>query len=294
MYLYTENPLKFAFSKDLNTALSTDNPGFGILGVPFDSTTTYQSGARFGPFFVRESSYNFEKYNLFLDKVMDANVFDLGNLEVVPGNLEKTYQHLESVISSMSEDGLIPLTIGGEHSISYGVIDALHKRDDLNTQDITLLHFDAHMDLRDDYMGEKYSHATVMRRVHEKNPSRIIQMGIRSASLEEAEFARENGIDFYSPQEIREDLRQMEKIIHHIDGPIYVTVDMDVLDPAFAPSVGTPAPCGISPQELESLIFQLKGKEVVGFDVVEVSSTSIGDVTSHNAAKVLLDFLFLV
>jgi agmatinase len=286
MYLYTENPLKFAFSQDFDDSFLTNSPCFGILGVPFDSTTTYQPGARFGPLFVREASYNFEKYNLFSNKVLDTNVCDIGNLEVIPGNFQKTCLHLESVISSMSEDGLIPLTIGGEHSISYGVLNAL------NLQDVTILHFDAHMDLRDKYIGEKYSHATVMRRIHDKNPSKIIQMGIRSSSQEETEFAQENSIDYYTPQEIKDDLNKMEKIIGQIDGLIYVTVDMDVMDPAYAPSVGTPTPCGISPQELEKLILQLNGKDIIGFDVVEVSSKSIGDITSVNAAKILLDFLF--
>jgi len=291
MYLYTENPLKFAFSKDFDNSFPKDSPSFGILGVPFDSTSTYQPGARFGPLFVREASYNFEKYNLLLDKVLDANVCDIGNLEVVPGNLEKTYLHLESVISSMSEDGLIPLTIGGEHSISYGVLNALKTQD--NLQDVTILHFDAHMDLRNDYMGEKYSHATVMRRIHDKNPRKIIQMGIRSSSQKEVSFAQANDIDYYTPQEMKDDLKRMEKIIHQIDGPIYVTVDVDVLDPAYAPNVGTPTPGGLNPLEMERLILALEGKDVMGFDLVEVSSTSIGDITSTNAAKILLDFLFI-
>ena len=288
MYLYTENPLKFAFSKvEFDNSSLTHEPSFGIMGVPFDSTTTYQPGARYGPLFIREASYNFEKYNLFLNKRLNANVYDVGNLEAIPGNFQKTCLNLKSVTSSMLDDGMTPLTLGGEHSISYGVINAL------NIQDATVLHFDAHMDLRDKYMGEKYSHATVMRRIHDKEPLKIIQMGIRSSSQEETEFARKNGINYYTPHEIKNDLSQIKKIIHQIEGPIYVTVDMDVLDPAYAPSVGTPTPCGINPKELESLIFCLEGKEVIGFDVVEVSSTSIGDITSINAAKVLLDFLFL-
>ncbi|BDZ70589.1 agmatinase [Methanobacterium petrolearium] len=291
MYLYTENPLKFAFSQDFEEFKEKDSPCFGILGVPFDSTTSYLPGARFGPFFVREASYNFEKYNLLSDTVLDINLCDVGNLEVVPGNLENTYMHLESVVSSMSEDTLTPLTIGGEHGISYGVINALNTQN--NLQDVTILHFDAHMDLRDDYVGEKYSHATVMRRIYDKNPAKIIQMGIRSSSPGEAEFARKNGIDFYTAHDIKKDLKGIEKVINQIDGPIYVTVDIDVLDPAYAPSVGTPSPCGINTQELESLISHLKGKEIIGFDVVEVSSTSIGDITSINAAKIILDFLFL-
>lgn len=295
MHLYTENPLKFAFSQTEfeYSALTEDNPAFGILGVPFDSTTTYQPGARYGPLFVREASYNFEKHNLFLDKSLNISVQDIGNLESVPGNFNKTSLYLESVISSLLEERIVPITIGGEHSISYGVVKSFDTTGTLDMQDVTILHFDAHMDLRDDYMGEKYSHATVMRRIHDLKPGHIIQMGIRSASAEETHFAHDNGVDYYTPPEIKKDIQGMEKIIHQIKGPVYVTVDMDVLDPAYAPSVGTPTPGGLDPRDLERLIFSLEGKEVIGFDVVEVSSNSIGDITSINAAKTILDFLFL-
>lgn len=286
MYLYTENPLKFAFSQvESDYSPLNDKPLFGILGVPFDSTTTYQPGARNGPLFVREASYNFEKHNLFLDKTLSASVQDIGNLESVPGNPQKTCLNLESVISSILEDNITPITIGGEHSITYGVLKSYDTLDD-----VTILHFDAHMDLRDDYMGEKYSHATVMRRVHDLEPRNIIQMGIRSASPEERDFTRDNGINYHTSQE---NISKMEKVIRQIKGPIYVTVDIDVLDPAYAPSVGTPTPGGLNPRDLENLIFALEGKKVIGFDVVEVSSNSIGDTTSINAAKTILDFLFL-
>jgi agmatinase len=290
MYLYTENPLKFAFSReedDYSSSL-TDKPLFGILGVPFDSTTTYQPGARYGPLFVREASYNFEGYNLFLDKGLPKGVQDIGNLESVPGNFQKTCSNLESVITSLLEDGITPITIGGEHSISYGVLKAYDY-----LQDVTILHFDAHMDLREDYMGEKFSHATVMHQIQDLEPQHIIQMGIRSASPEERQIAQDKGIDYYTPRDIKENQEKMEKIISQIKGPIYVTVDIDVLDPAYAPSVGTPAPGGLNPSDLERLIFSLEGKEVVGLDMVEVSANSVGDSTSINAAKTILDFLFL-
>ncbi|CDG64460.1 MAG: agmatinase [Methanobacterium sp.] len=290
MYLYTENPLKFAFSceeEDYPSPL-TDKPLFGILGVPFDSTTTYQPGARYGPLMVREASYNFEGYNLFLDKELTTSFWDIGNLESVPGNFQKTCSNLESVIRSILDDEITPIIIGGEHSISYGVLKAY---DDL--QDVTILHFDAHMDLRDDYMGEKFSHATVMHRIHDLEPRQIIQMGIRSASPEERQFAQDKGINYYTPHEIKENREKMEKIISQIEGPIYVTVDVDVLDPAYAPSVGTPTPGGLTPHDLEKLIFSLEGQEVVGLDLVEVSANCLGDSTSINAAKTILDFLFL-
>lgn len=288
MYLYTENPLKFAFSQtEFDDSTRNHKASYGIIGVPFDSTTTYQPGARYGPLFVREASYNFENYNLFLKKKFNANVYDIGNLESVHGNFHKTCTNLKSVVSSMVDDCLIPITIGGEHSISLGVINALE------IQDATILHFDAHMDLRNDYMDEKYSHATVMRRIHEKKPLKIIQMGIRSSSLDESDFARDNNIDYYTSQDLRSNIHGMQRIINKIKGPIYVTVDMDVLDPAYAPSVSTPTPCGITPQELETLIFCLEGKKIIGFDVVEVASNVIGDITAINAAKIILDLLFL-
>lgn len=295
MHLYTENPLKFAFSQTEceYSDLNEDKPTFGILGVPFDSTTTYQAGARYGPLFVREASYNFEKYNLFLNKSLNTPVHDIGNLESVHGNFNKTCLNLESVISSLLEERTTPITIGGEHSISYGVVKSYDTIGTLDMQEVTILHFDAHTDLRDDYMGEKFSHATVMRRIHDLKPGHIIQMGIRSASQSETQFAQDEGIDYYTPPEIKEDIQGMEKIIRQIDGPVYVTVDMDVLDPSYAPSVGTPTPGGLEPHDLERLIFSLEGKEVIGLDVVEVSSNSIGDITSINAAKTILDFLFL-
>ena len=286
MYLYTENPLKFAFSQaESDYSPLNDKPLFGILGVPFDSTTTYQSGARNGPLFVREASYNFEKHNLFLDKNLNANVQDVGNLESVPGNVQKTCSNLKSVISSLLEDNITPITIGGEHSITQGILKSYDTLDD-----VTILHFDAHMDLRNEYMGEKYSHATVMRRVHELEPLNIIQIGIRSASQDERDFAQDNGIEYHTSQD---NTSIMEKVIKQIKGPLYVTVDIDVLDPAYAPSVGTPTPGGLNPCDLEKFIFALKGKKVIGFDVVEVSTNSIGDTTSINAAKTILDFLFV-
>jgi agmatinase len=289
MHLFTEKPLKFAFSRtDFKEYLSQSGENtFGILGVPFDSTTTYQPGARFGPLYVREASYNFEKFHLIFNKNFETCLYDFGNLEVVPGNFQKTCAQLQSVILSMKEKEITPIVIGGEHSMSYGIIKAI------DIQDATIIHFDAHMDLRDSYIGEKYSHATTLHRIHDQKPNDIIQIGTRSCSQGELEFARKNGIEYYTPQEIKEDLMGIEKLISHITGPLYVTVDLDVLDPAYAPSVGTPVPGGLDPLELEKLIFSLKNKELLGFDVMEVSSTIIGDITSLNAAKVILDLLFL-
>ncbi len=286
MLLYTENPLKFAFSKEFND----DRPKsgrYGILGVPFDSTTTYLPGARFGPNAIREASYNLEKYHLNLDKEPSETFYDLGNLQVVHGNFQKTSRHLESTIQEIKEVELNPITLGGEHSISYSVLKAF------DAQDVTVLHFDAHMDLRDTYQGEKYSHATVIRRIYDLNPDEIIQVGIRSGTKDEVEFARDAGVKYLTSSWVKENLKDVEKLISSIKGKVYVTLDIDVLDPAYAPSVGTPCTGGLDPLELQKLIFSLEGKDVVGFDLVEVSSQCVGDITSVNAAQAVYDYICL-
>lgn len=297
MLFYTENVMKFAFSietSDIDVESSNDNDKrFGIIGVPFDGTTSYLPGARFGPRSVREASYNFERYNLVLDKNINTKNYDFGDLEVVHGNFKKTCSNLKTTISEILDMGLIPLTIGGDHSISCCVLKAIDENDELNFQNITIIHFDAHMDLRNQYMNEKYSHATVMRRIFDMNPKEIIQIGVRSCSKEEAKFARENNLKIYTSYDVDEDLEEIIKFLKKIEGPIYVTFDIDVLDPAFAPSVGTPSPCGLNPKQTEKLVYSLKNKKIVGFDLVEVSSNKIGDITSINAAKIIYDVLSL-
>ncbi len=299
MFLYTETPLKFAFSQDkiefkndsLKSELKPGKSKFGILGVPFDSTTTYKPGARFGPNMVREASYNLERFNLLLKKNLETIFYELGNLEVVHGNFHQTSKYLESTVEEIKDKNIIPITIGGEHTITYGLIKGLSRVIDI--QDATIIHFDAHMDLRDEYMGEEYSHATVMRRVWDLNPKNMVQIGVRSCLEDEAIFARDEGIKYYNSSEVKNNITEIEKVISNIKSPIYVTVDIDVLDPAYAPSVGTPTPIGLNPQELQRLIYSLQGKEIIGLDVVEVSSNQIGDITSINAAQVIYDFLCL-
>lgn len=285
MLLYTEDPLRFAFSKDKIEI--KDAPGYGILGVPFDGTTTYKPGGRYGPNVIREASYNLENYNISAGKKLETPIYDLGNLEIVPGNFQKTSMKLESTIRELKKLKLTPVVLGGEHTISYSICKAL------DLQEATILHFDAHLDLRDEYQGEKYTHATVMRRIHDIEPGEIISLGIRSVCEAELEFARDVDIKYYTATRVKDDFDELRKLISSLKGPIYVTVDMDVLDPAYAPSVGTPCPGGLNPQELQKLIYCLKGKDVIGFDVVEVTSRCFGDITSVSAAQLVYDFVCL-
>ena len=242
---------------------------------------------------VREASYNFERYNLILNKNISAEVYDFGDLEVVPGNFKKTCSNLKTTISEILAMKMVPITIGGDHSISYCVLKAMDESHGFEINDITIIHFDAHMDMRDLYIGEKYSHATVMHRIFDLNPKNIIQIGIRSASMDESSFASKQNIKTFKSCDVDENINEIIELIEKIHGPIYLSFDIDVLDPAYAPSVGTPSSCGLTPKQVEKLIYSFKGKEIVGFDMVEVSSTQIGDITSLNAAKIIYDLLSL-
>lgn len=302
MLFFTHNPTKFAFSREkseiesFSSSISENKinkPVFGLIGVPFDSTTTYRPGARFGPAAIREASYNFENYNLTFDKSLDAIFFDFGDLEVVHGNVLKTCGNLKETVLELYNSQIVPIIIGGEHSISLGVLSALKEHRGLD--DVTIVHLDAHMDIIDEYMGEKYSHATVMRRIFDLEPKKIIQLGVRSASLKEKDFVDKNRekIDYYTPSDINSDMEQLESILNEIKGPIYVSIDMDVFDPTSAPSVGNPTPCGLNSFQIEKFIGILAQKEVLGLDLVEIASKEIGDVTSINGAKIIHDFLCL-
>ncbi len=153
--------------------------------MPFDGTTSYMPGARFGPRSVREASYNFEKYNLILDKTINTEIYDFGDLEVVNGNFKKTCSNLKKTISDILDMGLIPLTIGGDHSISCCVLKAIDEKLKLNSK-ISQFYISMHIwTLEISILGEKYSHATVMHRIHDMNPKEIIQIGVRSSSEEE-------------------------------------------------------------------------------------------------------------
>ena len=293
MFFYTENMMKFAFSTEFPEDYEV-NSGFAIMGVPFDSTTSYKSGSRYGPKAVREASYNFESYNLHFDKTLTVENYDIGDVNVTNGNYENTNIMLKDTVLSVLKMGLKPIVIGGEHTVTNGVMQAIYDFDEDYFHDLTIVHLDAHFDMRDTYLGENYSHATVLRRIHELNPKQIIQLGIRSAEYEEFDYVKkQDNVTYYTNYDLKNNKEEVLKTLDAIDTPIYITVDIDVLDPAYAPSVGTPAPCGITPFDLEEIMGILSKKDSIGLDVVEVSSDIIGDSTSINAAQVIYDYLCL-
>ena len=287
MLLNTYEPWKFAFSSD-NDDLKENS--FGIIGVPFDSTTSYHSGARLGPIVVREASFGFEKYNTVFNKDLTACFYDFGDVNVIHGNCEKTCQIVEDTVNELIELNVKPIIIGGEHSASIGAIRALAEK----YEKLTVIHLDAHRDLAFEFIGEKYSHATVMRRAHEMGVD-LVQIGIRSSSKDEEDFVKSTyNIQTFKNRDVHKHMDAIEYYLINIDGPIYISIDMDVVDPSIAPSVGNPTPGGLFISELETIIETLSHKNIVGLDVVETASDRLGDNTAVVGAKLIYDFLTLI
>ena len=289
MLLNTYEPWKFAFSAETDFE-NIKKDSYGIIGVPFDSTTSYHSGSRLGPIVVREASYGFENYNINFNTSIDAEFYDFGDVNVVPGNCRATCEIVEGTVNELFDLGVRPITIGGEHSASIGVIKALSEKYDK----LTVVHLDAHRDLAFEFIGEKYSHATVMRRAHEFGVD-LVQIGIRSSSKDEEEFVKSTyNIQTFKNKDVHRHMDAVEYYLTTVDTPIYLSIDMDVLDPAIAPAVGNPTPGGLFTSEIEDVIKSLSYKNVVGMDVVETASDLLGDTTAVAAAKIIYDFLSLI
>ncbi|KZX17342.1 agmatinase [Methanobrevibacter filiformis] len=300
MLFNTYAPWKFGFSKDITSLndFKDNNEGnkeniWGIIGVPFDSTTSYHSGARLGPITIREASFGFEKYNFGFEKELNTLFYDFGDLEVIHGNCEKTLKILEDATNELLSMNIHPIIIGGEHSISYAPVNVLSQ--EYGAGEITIIHFDAHMDMINEYQGEKYSHATVMRRIHDISPKKIIQIGIRSSSKEEIDFvSKTDNIESFSSKTVKNDITMVKDALIAIKGPVYLSIDLDVFDPSVMPSVGNPTANGLYPEDLEEFMKIIASKEVIGFDAVELSTNTLGDISSVLAAKIVYDFLTLI
>lgn len=310
MIFNTFEPGKFAFSAEsidlyeMNNDNVSDSVDFvkskkwGIIGVPFDSTCSYHHGSRYGPTVIREASFGFEQYNSTFEKLLDGEFYDCGDLNVVHGNCRKTCDSLEDAVGDLIGFNIKPILIGGEHSVSIGSIKALcNKEESKDLSDITIIHLDAHRDIIDTYIGEKDSHATIMRRVHDLNPKELIQIGIRSFSIDEKEFVEEqNNISSFLAKDLFDDFDTLLEKLDSIEGKVYISIDMDAIDPAFAPSVGNPTPNGLHPIDVENIFEALANNEnidVIGFDLVELASDRLGDITAVLGAKIIYDFLTL-
>lgn len=211
-----------------------------LAGIPMDFTVSFKPGSRFAPAKIREVSIELEEYSIYQDKSLyDKTFCDMGDLELPFGNIEKSIETIYQFACKLFEDNKVPIFLGGEHLISFPLIKAAANS---NGKEFYVLHFDAHADMREEYLGEKFSHATVMRRVGEvigfKN---IYQFGIRSGSKEEIEFARRDSNLYFINK-----WNDINNVIKDLNGKkVYLSIDIDVFDPAFAPGTGTPEPGGI-------------------------------------------------
>lgn len=260
-----------------------------VFGAPFDGTTSFRPGTRFGPQAIRNDFYGIESYSPLLNKDLeDFKLYDAGDLVLPFGNTKNALNMIKEQVSDILNKGKFPFLLGGEHLVSLPAIESVYAK----YENLKIIHLDAHTDLRDDYLGEKYSHSTVMRRVWDLvGDEKIYQFGIRSGTKEEFSWS-ELGHTYIN----KYDLSGIDTVIEQIKKyPIYITIDLDVLDPSLFPGTGTPEAGGISYKELEKLFTSISQLNVVGTDIVELSPHfDASGVSTAVACKVLREMILSI
>lgn len=267
-----------------------ENADIVLFGAPFDSTTSFRPGARFGSSAIRHESFGLETYSPYQDKdLTDYNVFDSGDIELCFGSAGKALEDIEERARTILSDNKLPLLIGGEHLVTLGSVRAVYEK----YPDLHIIHFDAHADLRDDYLGAKLSHACVIRRCHDiLGDGRIHQFCIRSGEREEFQFAREH-TDFH-PLSLDGLSKTVEKLISE-DKPVYFTIDLDCLDPSVFPGTGTPEAGGITFNELLRAIETVCKCRIVGADINELAPMlDTSGASTATACKVLRELMLAI
>ena len=257
------------------------------IGAPFDSTTSYRPGARFGPAAMRHESYGLETYSPYQDKdLTDIKVFDSGDMELCFGSSESALKDIEARAETILQDGKFPLLLGGEHLVTLGAVRAAaHKYPAMH-----IIHFDAHADLRQDYLGAELSHACVLRRCHDiLGDGRIHQFCIRSGDREEFTFAKTHTemhkFDFSGLEALTAELCRTQV-------PVYLTIDLDCLDPSCFPGTGTPEAGGVTFMQLLNAILTVSKTNIIGADVNELAPMlDASGVSTAMACKVLRELL---
>lgn len=264
-----------------------ENADIVLYGAPFDSTTSYRPGARFGPSAMRHESFGLETYSPYQDAdLCGCKVFDSGDMELCFGSAEAALQDIEGRAEEILKDGKFPLLIGGEHLVTLGAVRAAVKK----YPDLHIIHFDAHADLRDDYLGAKLSHACVLRRCHDLiGDERIHQFCIRSGDREEFQFAkRHTDLHLFG----FDGLEQTVDLLCEKKVPVYVTIDLDCLDPSAFPGTGTPEAGGVGFRDLLGAISTVCKAHVIGADVNELAPLlDASGVSTATACKVLRELI---
>jgi len=260
-----------------------------FVGVPFDDGTTYRTGARFGPSSIRQGSRLLRAYNPFVDAYPfeSLNASDYGDINAIPGYIEDTMKIVEKEMKQIALNS-VPFTGGGDHSIALPILRAMHS---IHGK-VNLVHLDSHYDFWDSYWGKKYTHGTWLRRAREENLlNEVIQVGIRGSlySKDDIEDARKLDIAYYTTNSTK---RETSKILSHVEslkGKTYVSLDIDVTDPAFAPGTGTPEVGGLSSFEIMEIVRGLD-VDLAGMEVVEVSPPyDVSELTSMLAANLIYE-----
>ncbi|HEV3060202.1 MAG TPA: agmatinase [Vicinamibacterales bacterium] len=269
-----------------------------IVGVPFDGGTSYRPGSRLAPREIRAQSSLIRPYNYF-QKVAPfdrLNVADIGDIDAPPISIDKCFDVVESRVGAIADAGARPIVVGGDHSISLPILRALARCHG----PLALVHFDAHIDTWDEYFGAKYFHGTPFRRAIEEgviDGKRFVQIGIRGPmyGADDFDFHREHGITMIDIDQVKERgvAWVLDRIRMVVSGPTYVTFDIDVVDPAFAPGTGTPEVGGLTSHEAQRLVRGLAGLSLIGGDIVEVAPPydGPGQITSLLAANIMFEFL---
>jgi arginase/agmatinase len=262
-----------------------------FLGVPFDGTSTYRSGAKNGPSAIRAASQHIESYCFIENTQIDAaklRLADIGNIALQTDSIQKMLQSVESTVNLIHQIEKIPIILGGEHTLSLGAIRALPR-------DVVVIQFDAHPDLRDRYQDNPFSHACVMRRVVEiLGSENLIQIGLRAVSKEEYEYFQAQDITYYTMNDIQQE--GAEEIANQINSalppgpPLYLSIDMDVVDPAFAPAVGNPEAGGLTTLQLLTILQKLTPR-AIALDLTEVTPQYDQGITAVCAARIIKTFL---
>jgi len=271
------------FSTPLNEAR------YVVVGVPFDHTSTYRAGSRFAPRAIREASFNIETISMRTGVDIErVPIHDAGDLHVVD-DASGTLRRLSQVSTDIVSSGKTPVIIGGEHTISLGAIRSLPKS-------VGVVSLDAHADLRDEYGGGKLSHATVLRRISEVvGTDGVMVCGVRALCKEELDFIEKHKIEHMTPWEIRD--FGVAKVTEQVStftekfSHTYLTIDADVLDPAFAPGVANPEFDGITPNELIQIVSVVARERMIGFDLVEVCPTYDTGATAVAAARIIFEVI---
>ena len=268
-----------------------------LMGVPFDGGTTYRPGPRFGPRHVRAQSAIIRPWNpvLKVNPFAKHRVADFGDLSVNPLSIEDTFRRIEQGIASLLDAGVRCVCVGGDHSISLPILRAVAKKHG----PVCLIQFDAHNDLWDEYFGSKYSHGTPFRRAFEEGllqDGGVLQVGLRGQVYgeDDFDFARAHRVGMVTAEEFHK--KGMAPVQRHLKAfrrkPVYVTLDIDSVDPAFAPGTGTPQVGGFTSAQIIELVRALPGLDIVGCDLVEVSPPfDTGELTSLLAANLLFELL---